>query len=192
MPDDKYLNKSDDLIIVDKEDNILGYKSKDDAHRKEGGLHRAFSIFIFNDQRQLLIQQRSEKKLLWPLFWSNSACSHPRRNEEMQAAAQRRLKEELGINVPLFYLFKFEYSARYKDIGVEHELCAVFIGRANKALEIDRDEIADWKFVDYNEISVEIKQKGDIYTPWFKIEWQIMQDDYFQIVNKLFTGKHPL
>ena len=85
------------LILVDKYDNVLGYKSKAECHEGEGILHRAFSIFIFNDKNQLLLQKRSAKKLLWPLYWSNSCCSHPRKGENYETATHRRLKEELGL-----------------------------------------------------------------------------------------------
>ena len=106
MTDTNHIVSFDDekLIIVDEHDNVLGYKSKAEAHEGSGILHRAFSLFIFNDKRELLIQQRSQKKPLWPLYWSNSVCSHPRKGEDYKSAVNRRLQEELGISTPLFFI----------------------------------------------------------------------------------------
>ena len=122
------------LILVDEKDNITGYKNKLECHEGEGILHRAFSIFIFNDAGELLLQKRSAQKHLWPNYWSNSCCSHPRKGEELENATQRRLAEELGISTPLKHLFTFQYYAPYKNIGSEREMCAVFIGKSNDCL----------------------------------------------------------
>ena len=88
---------NEQLILVDSDDNKIGYSSKSECHKGEGNLHRAFSVFIFNSSGQLLIQKRSSNKELWDLHWSNSCCSHPRKNERTKSAAIRRLEEELGI-----------------------------------------------------------------------------------------------
>ena len=96
--------------MVDSDDNILGYKSKLECHQGKGILHRAFSIFIFNFSGELLLQQRSAQKLLWPSFWSNSCCSHPRPGEDIEEAAHRRLQEELGFDCPLQEVFSFTYK----------------------------------------------------------------------------------
>src|SRR5271155_4045484 len=105
MPD------SDALIVVDGDDRRLGHLSKSLCHEGRGVLHRAFSLLIFNDRGELLVQQRSRAKRLWPLYWSNSCCSHPRRAETMEVATRRRLSEELGIRCDLKFLFKFQYHA---------------------------------------------------------------------------------
>ena len=99
-------NKKDLLILVDESDQELGFKSKSECHQGNGSLHRAFSVFIFNSSGQLLIQKRSRDKELWDLHWSNSCCSHPHKNEQMELAVKRRLKEELGIECPIHYLYK--------------------------------------------------------------------------------------
>ena len=99
----------DRLILVDEKDQGVGYLSKARCHEGRGVLHRAFSLLIFNAGGELLIQQRSSSKRLWPLYWSNSCCSHPRGSETMEAATRRRLREELGISCPLRFLFKFQY-----------------------------------------------------------------------------------
>ena len=94
------------LILVNPKDEEIGWEDKARCHLGDGILHRAFSIFIFNDNNELLIQKRSDQKLLWPLFWSNSCCSHPRKGEKIESAAQRRMEEELGIKTRLKYLYK--------------------------------------------------------------------------------------
>src|SRR3989339_119662 len=102
---------SDLLILVDKRDNILGYEIKEKCHEGPGLLHRAFSIFIFNDKDELFIQKRSKAKLLWPRYWSNTCCSHPRIGESYIQGANRRLVEECGFGTELKYLSKFHYCA---------------------------------------------------------------------------------
>src|SRR3984957_14561184 len=128
---------SDALILVDEADRSLGVLSKALCHEGRGILHRAFSLLIFNERGELLIQQRSASKRLWPLFWSNSCCSHPRGEETMEAATQRRMLEELGITCSLRFLYKFQYQAQFDATGAENELCSVFIGRSRQAPRIN-------------------------------------------------------
>jgi isopentenyl-diphosphate delta-isomerase len=158
------------LTVVDKKSNIIGYEEKEKCHDGGGILHSAFSIFIFNDKKQLLIQQRSKYKRLWPLHWSNSCCSHPRAKETLKAAAERRLREELGFSCNLKYLYKFRYFARYKHFGSENEICSVLIGKSNNGIILNPREIADCKWVNITELINEIHQNPDKFTPWFKIE----------------------
>jgi isopentenyl-diphosphate delta-isomerase len=160
------------LIVVDENDEVLGFMPRSQCHAGEGILHRAFSIHIFNDQNQILLQQRSEQKQLWPLYWSNSCCSHPRVSETTIDAAQRRLREELRISVPLQYLFKFKYQARFANEGAENELCSVYIGRSNGPVIIDESEIASWRFVGIRTLESELNDHPERFTPWFKIQWQ--------------------
>jgi isopentenyl-diphosphate delta-isomerase len=168
----------EELIVVDKKDNIVDYKTKAKCHEGDGILHRAFSIFIFNDQKQLLLQKRSESKLLWPLYWSNSCCSHPRKSESMGSAATRRLTQEMGIQAALQYLYKFEYHARYKNIGSEWEICSVFIGKSDETVHVNRNEISDWKFVNLKILNEELHTTPNKFTPWFKMEWERIKSDY--------------
>ena len=135
--DDKDIMADPDaLILVDEDDRRLGHLSKSLCHEGRGVLHRAFSLLIFNGLGELLIQQRSSAKRLWPLYWSNSCCSHPRRSETMEAATRRRLSEELGIRCDLKFLFKFQYHAQFDDNGAEHEICSVYIGRSEASPEL--------------------------------------------------------
>jgi len=166
------------LILVDKEDNIVGYENREKCHQGKGLLHRAFSIFIFNDQTQLLIQRRGAEKDLWPLHWSNSVCSHPRKKENYEEAAMRRLKEELGFETPLHLLFKFQYQARFKNIGSENEMCAVYIGKTNGVVRVNHMEIVEWKYIDLEKLNKNIAAQPHDYTPWFKMEWEQVQMHY--------------
>ncbi len=173
---------SERLIILDPLDNIIGYETKAECHKGKGILHRAFSIFIFNSKGELLIQERSSLKPLWPLYWSNSVCSHPREGEEDLDAAHRRLKEEINIDTPLTFLFKFQYSATYKkngnEIGSENELCSVYRGVSDAPISANPDEIANWKYVNIYDLTKDIANNPEHYTPWFKMEWERIQREY--------------
>ena len=173
------------LILVDNEDNIIGYKTKEECHRGNGILHRAFSIFIFNDRNQLLIQKRSDSKQLWPLYWSNSCCSHPRKGEKVEEAAYRRLKEELGIESQLKILFKFQYSVPYKNVGSEREMCSVLIGKSNSHISPNKNEIDEWKYTDIEKLEENMSINPDKYTPWFKLEWERIKKDHWQEIENL-------
>jgi isopentenyl-diphosphate Delta-isomerase len=170
---------SDTLILVDEADQGVGYLSKALCHAGRGVLHRAFSLLIFNERGELLIQQRSASKRLWPLYWSNSCCSHPRGAETMQAATQRRLFEELGLTCSLQFLFKFQYQAQFDATGAEHELCSVFIGRATQPPRINAGEINDWRWISPERLISEISEAGSLtFTPWFMLEWARIWRDY--------------
>lgn len=175
---DNILSPEELLILVDGKDNVIGYENKGKCHQGKGLLHRAFSIFIFNDQTQLLVQKRGAEKDLWPLFWSNSVCSHPRQEESYEEAAMRRLKEELGFETPLQLLFKFQYQARFKNIGSENEMCSVYIGKANGTVRVNWNEIAEWKYVDPDKLNKDIVVQPHSYTPWFKMEWERIHRDH--------------
>lgn len=166
------------LILVDAADHVVGYRDKSGCHDGDGVLHRAFSLFIFNSAGQLLIQQRASGKRLWPDFWSNSCCSHPRRDESMDFAVQRRLEQELGMHCELNYAYKFEYSAKFRDLGTEHELCSVFIGHTTDEPVINTTEIRDWRWIDATELSQVLIDRADTFTPWLTLEWQRLKQDF--------------
>src|SRR3981081_4437649 len=138
--------ESESLILVDEADREVGHLDKAQCHQGRGVLHRAFSLLIFNDAGELLLQQRAPSKRLWPLYWSNSCCSHPRRAEALEAAIHRRLYEELGLRCPLHFLFKFQYQAQFDAAAAEHELCSVFIGRCTDPVRSNLNEIAAWRW----------------------------------------------
>jgi isopentenyl-diphosphate Delta-isomerase len=175
------------LILVDEADQNVGYLSKALCHEGRGVLHRAFSLLIFNDYGELLIQQRAASKRLWPLYWSNSCCSHPRGTETLEAATQRRLREELGIGCPLQFLFKFQYQAQFDATGAEHELCSVFIGRSGERIKVNSEEIQDWRWISPTALQREITSQGSAcFTPWFLLEWvQTWQDHRREVLSLL-------
>jgi isopentenyl-diphosphate delta-isomerase len=167
------------LILVDDVDREVGYMSKGQCHQGPGILHRAFSLLIFNANGELLLQQRSSNKRLWPLYWSNSCCSHPRRSESMETAIHRRLHEELGLRCPLQFLFKFQYHAQFDSQGGEHELCSVFIGRCTDSVRINRNEILAWRWIGPQALQAELSGGGaEKFTPWFKLEWRRIWRDH--------------
>ena len=177
--------ESERLICVDSDDNILDYKSKAECHNGGGILHRAFSLFIFNEQDEVIMQKRAADKRLWPLIWSNSCCSHPREGESYEQATQRRLKEELGLKAELHFLYKFQYHARWKDEGSENELCSVYIGRSNNQPNINPTEIADWHWISKNNLNADLLKKPETYSPWFKMEWKQIQENFWDKVEAL-------
>lgn len=171
---------SDMLILVDENDQEIGFKDKLACHEGQGTLHRAFSVFIFNDHGELLLQKRSKQKRLWPLYWSNSCCSHPRLGELMPQAAARRTYEELGLQCPLHYLYKFQYQAQFDQNGAEHELCSVFVGRSNAPVTVNSNEIAEWRFINLKQLNAELTTQPQEFTPWFKLEWRQLIHHYQQ------------
>jgi isopentenyl-diphosphate delta-isomerase len=170
---------SEALILVDADDRSVGELSKTLCHQGSGVLHRAFSLLIFNGRGELLIQQRAPSKRLWPTFWSNSCCSHPRSGESMEAATHRRLHEELGLRCPLQFLFKFQYQAQFDATGAENELCSVFIGRSTDAVRINGEEIAAWGWISPEALESELTAHGaKKFTPWFLVEWERVWRDH--------------
>ena len=171
-------SESEELILVDEDDNEVGHSSKAYCHDGDGVLHRAFSLFIFNGAGQLLLQKRSHKKRLWPLYWSNSCCSHPRAGETMSDAVHRRLFQELGMRSELKYLYKFRYHAKYGQSGSERELCWVYIGKSEDNVSVNGNEIAEWRFIDPAELESEMSREPEGFTPWFIMEWERIAKEY--------------
>ncbi len=193
MDDDREFSRSppaaadsDTLILVDAADRDVGQLSKARCHEGRGVLHRAFSLLIFNAAGELLIQQRAATKRLWPLYWSNSCCSHPRSGESLEAATQRRLREELGLTCPLQFLFKFQYQAQFDATGSEHELCSVFIGRSEGPLHINAAEISAWAWISPEALQAELASAAAArFTPWFTMEWARIWRDHRAAVMAL-------
>lgn len=166
------------LILVDQNDNEIGNLPKDRCHDGAGQLHRAFSLFIFNNEGEVLLQQRSAQKRLWPMYWSNACCSHPRRGEDMEDAINRRLKQELGLTSELEFLYKFIYQARYDEHGSEHELCWVYLGRSRDTVVVNANEIADWRYVSVETLNAELEARPQDFTPWMKLEWHRITEEH--------------
>jgi len=173
------------LILVDSNDNVLGYDSKGACHDGNGKLHRAFSIFLFNSAGQLMLQKRSVQKRLWPGYWSNSCCSHPRKGETDLAAAERRIEEELGVTPKLQYLFRFEYQADFGELGAEHELCSIYIAKSDGPISVNVNEVDDWKFIDVVELERELENNPSDYSPWLKLEWPRIRAQHWDTVAAL-------
>lgn len=171
-------SEAEELILVDADDNETGYLSKAEAHDGAGTLHRAFSVFLFNERGELLLQQRAGSKRLWPGYWSNSCCSHPRRGETMEVATRRRLRDELNIEAELEFVYKFCYDANFGDAGSENELCHVFLGRLTGEVHANDHEIAATRFVSSPELVEEMKESPEAFTPWFKQEWEELVNKY--------------
>ncbi len=165
------------LILVNGQDEPLGALSKSACHDGAGVLHRAFSLFVQNPSGQLLLQRRHASKRLWPGYWSNTCCSHPRAGEEMDAAVTRRLKEEVGLAAQLRFAFKFEYRAEFEDAGVEHELCWVYVGETTDAPVINTAEIGAWRWIAPADLDRELVEHPDDFTPWLHIEWSRLRKE---------------
>ena len=171
-------NPAEPLILVDSQDRELGQLSKAECHAGKGVLHRAFSIHLINSRGELLLQQRSADKPLWPLYWSNSCCSHPRAGETMTSAVHRRLQQELGLTCGLHYLYKFEYQARYKNLGAEREVCWVYLGRCDQPPRANPEELAEWCYLSPVAIDRLLTREDHRFTPWFKLEWQQLKQEF--------------
>ena len=156
------------VILVDENDNEIGSMEKIEAHEK-AVLHRAFSIFVFNDAGQMMLQQRALSKYHSPGLWTNTCCSHPRPGETLLEATQRRIIEEMGFSCEMEEVLSFIYKAPFDHGLTEHELDHVFIGRYNDDPEINPDEVEAWKWVEVSDLLADIDKNPDNYTVWFKI-----------------------
>lgn len=163
------LDKQELVVLVNEKDEVLGFKEKLEAHQ-QGILHRAISVIIFNSKGEMLIQQRSLKKYHWAGIWSNTCCSHPRKNETYKAAAERRLYEELGFSTPLTEAFNFIYKAFDAPSGLtEHEYDTVFTGIYNEQFQFNKDEIEAIEWISVEDLEKDINSNPDKYSFWFKI-----------------------
>ena len=156
------------VILVDDNDNQLGLMEKIEAPEK-ALLHRAFSVFILNDNKQLLLQKRALNKYHSPGLWTNTCCSHPRDGESVIDAGIRRLDEEMGFKTQLNNLFSFVYKSRLDNGLTEHEYDHVLLGKYNKDPLINELEVCDWKWVDLDALSNDLVINPKSYTVWFKI-----------------------
>jgi isopentenyl-diphosphate delta-isomerase len=159
------------LVLVNDADEEIGFASKGQCHDGEGLLHRAFSVFLFSPEGEVLLQQRSSQKRLWPGAWSNACCSHPRRGEALDDAMRRRLREELSLETPVRFLFKFRYHARYDTRGSEHEICHVYAGLFTSQPVVNANEIAATTIVTATALDSDVATRPERYTPWLKLEW---------------------
>lgn len=170
-------SESEPLILVNSRDEPLGSLDKRSCHDGDGILHRAFSAFVLNAEGELLLQERHASKRLWPGYWSNSCCSHPRVGEAVEVAVGRRLGEELGLHADLTFAFKFEYRSAFGDIGVEHELCWVYVGRTAAEPVVNTAEIGAWRWISPAALDRDLAATPERFTPWLKIEWRRLRQE---------------
>ncbi len=175
---------TEELILVDTQDNEIGYRSKAECHDGDGLLHRAFSLFLFNERGELLLQQRAAGKRLWPGYWSNSCCSHPRRGETLTVATRRRLSDELNVTADLEYVYRFCYQAAFSEAGSERELCHVFLGRSSGPVRHNLREIEAVRHVGRERLNVELAERPQRFTPWFRQEWRVLNEDYADLLSR--------
>ena len=160
--------KVQEVILVTEDDEMIGTAEKMKAHT-DGLLHRAFSIFLFDKEGRLLLQQRSLNKYHGAGLWSNTCCSHPYPGEEVEEAARRRLQEEMGFTTPLLKLFEFRYKAEVENNLIEHEYDHVFVGSYEGKVDFNPGEVLNYKYEDMEEIEKTMKEYPRKYTSWFRI-----------------------
>jgi isopentenyl-diphosphate delta-isomerase type 1 len=176
------------LVLVDEHDNIIGTEEKMVVHQL-GMLHRAFSIFIFRKQQgvlQVLLQKRQRNKYHSGGLWTNSCCGHPGINEEIIFAGNRRLQEELGIDIPLHYLDNFIYKSEFTNNLTEHELDHVLVGIYKEHyIKLDPNEVDDIKWSDLPELEQELLAFPENFTVWLPLAWSIVKNN-LSFINTLF------
>lgn len=163
------------VILVNEKDEKIGLMPKLEAHKK-GVLHRAFSVFIFNEQNELMLQQRAFHKYHSPGLWTNTCCSHQRDGEASIDAGVRRLHEEMGFTTSLRETTKFIYKAPFDNGLTEYEFDHILIGEYNEEPSINTDEVASWKWMTLDDVKDDINKNPQEYTEWFKIIF----DKFFQ------------
>ena len=156
------------VVLVDEKDNPIGLMEKMEAHEK-ALLHRAFSVFIFNSKGELMLQQRAASKYHSPLLWTNTCCSHQRDGETNLEAGKRRLEEEMGFVTEIKEVFSFIYKAPFDNGLTEHELDHVMIGFYEDAPNINKEEVASYKWMTLIDVKNDIENNPQEYTAWFKI-----------------------
>jgi isopentenyl-diphosphate Delta-isomerase len=179
-----YLMLPEKVILVDNEDNPIGEMDKLEAHKK-GVLHRAFSIFIFNSKKELLIQKRNRNKYHCGGMWSNTCCSHPTLHESTIDAAHRRLKEEMGFDCPILNIFSFIYKVDLDHQLSEHEYDHVYWGIYKGNPKINKNEVSDWSYVSLQELRKLMKDAPGDFTPWLHLSLDRVEKKTNEYFNKL-------
>ena len=184
---------SEMLVLVDEHDNEIGQEEKISVHKK-GKLHRAFSVFIFrenNGSRKILLQQRNVNKYHCGNLWTNTCCSHPRIGEDIVKAGERRLDEEMLFTTRLFHIDSFHYKADCKNGFIEHELDHVLVGRyQDKILEINPEEVQDFRWITIDDVNQELIQYPNIFTPWFAKALIMVEKNIKKVNDLLFSASY--
>jgi len=171
--------KLEEVILVNEADVEIGIMEKMEVHR-QALLHRAFSVFLFNNKGEMLLQRRAMNKYHSAGLWTNACCSHPRPGESVESAALRRTGEELGIYPQLEKAFVFTYKASFENGLTEHEYDHVFIGIHDGEINADPSEVSEVKYLPMSEIENELSSNTNIYTAWFQIAFQKLKDHLSQ------------
>ena len=169
------MKEEEKVILVDEHDNMIGTMDKMDAHR-QGMLHRAFSIFIFNRKGEMLLQQRAMSKYHSAGLWTNACCSHPQPGEKTIDAAQRRLMEELGFETPIRKIFDFTYKAEFENGLTEYEFDHVFAGEYEGQTNISPAEVNDFCYKETSEIKSMLESHPQKFTAWFHIAFPKIEE----------------
>ena len=156
------------VILVDKFDNQVGLMPKMEAHLK-GLLHRAFSVIIFDSTGRILLQKRASTKYHTPNLWSNTCCSHQREGEDNISAGKRRLKEEMGFITDLYNFDSFIYRVEFSNGLIEHENDHILLGVFDGSPNPNQDEVGEWRWIDIDELVIDMRKNPESYTAWFKI-----------------------
>ena len=170
--------KEELVILVNENDEQIGLMPKMEAHEK-AVLHRAFSVFIFNDKNELMLQQRALHKYHSPGLWTNTCCSHQREGESNIEAGVRRLQEEMGFVTDLKETTSFIYKAPFDNGLTEHELDHIMVGYYKGEPKINPDEVADWKWMPLEDVKADIFTNPNHYTAWFKIIFE----KFYEYIN---------
>jgi len=160
--------KEEKVILVNEQDEQIGLMEKIEAHEK-ALLHRAFSVFVFNDKGELMVQQRALSKYHSPGLWTNTCCSHQREGENNVDAGKRRLMEEMGFTANLEETMNFIYKAPFDNGLTEHEYDHILVGIYNGKPTLNPKEVADWKWMLPEEVKEDMQKNAFYYTEWFKI-----------------------
>ena len=170
--------KEEHVILVNENDEQIGTMPKMEAHEK-ALLHRAFSVFVFNENNELMLQQRAGHKYHSPLLWTNTCCSHQRVGETNVDAGKRRLMEEMGFSVDLKDTISFIYKAPFDNGLTEHEFDHILVGRFDGVPNINPDEVNDWKWMSLEAVKTDMELQPQFYTEWFKIIFE----KFFEHIN---------
>ncbi len=170
--------QEEQVILVNEKDEKIGLMPKMEAHEK-AVLHRAFSVFVFNDKNELLLQQRASHKYHSPLLWTNTCCSHQRDGEGNIEAGIRRLEEEMGFVCELKEVTWFIYKAPFDNGLTEHELDHILIGYYNENTILNREEVDSFKWMTIEAVKNDMQKHPEIYTEWFKIIF----DKYYSFIS---------
>lgn len=178
------MNSLEQVILVDELDNELGAMEKLQVHQL-GFLHRAFSVFLFDESGNMLLQKRAMGKYHSPGLWTNTCCSHPRPGEHTIDAAKRRLIEEMGIVCNIKLAFNFTYKAALDHDLIEHELDHVYVGTYNGIISPNSVEVCDYLYMNMEQLTAKMEANADDFTVWFKIAFpRVMQWYQMNIVNE--------